>query len=114
MAAARTLNPTLLHILLTLADGVRHGYAIKREIEERTRGALRLGPASLYQSIQKLERLDFITDTGQPGSYPDPRPNQRYYRITDQGRNALRLELDRLERIVAYGRSRPWFSGEPS
>lgn len=113
-AAARTLNPTLLHILLTLANGVRHGYAIKREIEQRTGGAIRLGPASLYVSLQKLQSLQFINDATQPLDYPDTRPNRRYYRLTDEGRNALRLELDRLEQIVHYGRSRPGFSGEPS
>lgn len=114
MASERTLNATLLHILLTLADGIRHGYAIKRDIEQRTNGAIRLGPASLYQSIQKLERDGFIQSTNQPISYPEPRLNQRYYRLTDQGRDALARELDRLERIVAFGRSRPGFSGEPS
>jgi DNA-binding PadR family transcriptional regulator len=114
MPILSTLNPTLLHILLTLADGVSHGYAIKRDIEQRTGGALRLGPASLYQSIQKLERDGLITDTSQPVDYPGARVNQRHYRLTDKGRAALHHELDRLERIVAYGRSRPGFSGESS
>src|SRR5262245_32468183 len=114
MAAGRTLNPTLLQILLTLAGGIRHGYAIKREIEQRTEGALRLGPASLYQSLQKLQSLQFINEANQPIEYPGPRPNQRYYRLTDEGRDALRLELERLEQLVAFGRSRPGFSGEPS
>jgi DNA-binding PadR family transcriptional regulator len=114
MTDTRTLNPTLLHILLSLANGIRHGYAIKREIEQRTDGALRLGPASLYVSIQKLQSLQLIADANQPIDYPDTRPNRRYYRLTDEGRDALSRELDRLERIVAYGRSRPGFSGEPS
>lgn len=110
----RTLNPTFLHILLTLADGVHHGYAIKQKIEQRTLGAIRLGPATLYQSIQKLERDGLIKNVNQPIDYPGARLNQRHYRLTDEGRVVLGRELDRLERIVAYGRSRPGFSGEPS
>ncbi len=114
MPTPRPLNATLLHIMLTLAGGVRHGYAIKREIEQRTQGAIRLGPASLYVSLQKLQSLQFIIESNQPIEYPDARPNQRYYRLTDEGRDVLRLELDRLERLVAFGRSRPGLSGEPS
>jgi DNA-binding PadR family transcriptional regulator len=114
MSRTPTLSSTLLQILLTLADGVRHGYAIKREIEQRTDGALRLGPALLYESIQRLERLGLILNTTQPVDHPDTRPTRRYYRLTDEGRAALRDELDRLERIVAFGRSRPGLSGEPS
>lgn len=110
----RALNPTFLHILLTLADGVHHGYAIKLKIEERTDGAIRLGPASLYQSIQKLERDALIKSVNQPIGYPGARLNQRYYRLTDEGREVLSRELDRLERIVAFGRSRPGFTGEPT
>jgi DNA-binding PadR family transcriptional regulator len=114
MPPPNTLSPTLLHILLTLADGVRHGYAIKRDIERRTDGALRLGPATLYVSIQRLERDGLIINTSQPIEQPDPRPNRRYYRLTEHGLATLRQELDALEQFVAYGRSRPGLSGEPS
>jgi DNA-binding PadR family transcriptional regulator len=113
MPSTRALSPTLLQILLTLADGVRHGYAIKLDIEQRTDGALRLGPAILYESIQRLERLGLILSTSQPLDYPDTKPNRRYYRLTDEGRAALRDEIDRLERIVSHGRSLPGLRGEP-
>ena len=48
------LTPVVLHILLTLADGERHGYAIAQEIEETTDGQIRMGPGTLYGSIQRM------------------------------------------------------------
>ena len=48
---AASLPTAIFHILLSLADGERHGYAIKREVLERTRGKLKLGPGVLYGSI---------------------------------------------------------------
>jgi DNA-binding PadR family transcriptional regulator len=114
MSSPRALSPTLLHILLTLADGVRHGYGIKQEIEQRTDGTIRLGPATLYESIQRLERSGLIIWTSQPLEQADPRLNRRYYRLTDEGLAALRHELDRLERLVTYARTRPRLKGEPT
>jgi DNA-binding PadR family transcriptional regulator len=106
------IPPTLLHILITLADGVRHGYAIKQEIERRTEGALRPGPARLYESIQRLVRWEYIAWTSQPLEQKETRLNRRYYRITDEGLAALRDELDRLERLVVHARSRARLKGE--
>jgi DNA-binding PadR family transcriptional regulator len=112
MSPTRALSPTLVHILLSLADGVRHGYAIKREIEQRTEGAIRLGPASLYESIQRLERAGLISAASQPAEQTDARPNRRYYRITDGGRAALNLEVRRLAQIVDHARTRSGLKGE--
>ena len=110
----RTLNPTSSTSSSRSLTASTTATPSSSEIEQRTLGALRLGPASLYQSIQKLERDGFIKNANQPIDYPGARLNQRHYRLTDEGRVVLRRELDRLERIVAYGRSRPGFSGEPS
>ena len=114
MTSPRPLNPTQLHILLTLADGVRHGYAIKREIEQRTEGALRLGPAVLYESIQRLQVLGLIDHSNMPLDQTDNRLNRRYYRITDHGLATLRGEVDRLGRVLAFARTRTRLKGEPT
>ena len=53
----KLLTPTQLHILMALADGKRHGYAIKQEVERRTEGALNLGPATLYDAIQRTRHV---------------------------------------------------------
>ena len=59
----KPLSPSVLHIMLALADGARHGYSIKQEVESRTDGAVRLGPGTLYEAIQRLEDAGLIEET---------------------------------------------------
>src|SRR5215212_3259742 len=59
------LTPVVLHILLTLADGERHGYAIAQEIEETTDGQIRMGPGTLYGSIQRMLTASLIEEARQ-------------------------------------------------
>ena len=61
MPLRRPLSPSILHILLALAEGPRHGYAIKLDVETRSKGSLRMGPGTLYESIQRL------LEAGAPG-----------------------------------------------
>jgi DNA-binding PadR family transcriptional regulator len=56
----KPLSLPVLHIMLVLAGGARHGYAIKQEVEARTDGAIRLGPGTLYEAIQRLEDARLI------------------------------------------------------
>src|SRR3954451_13290057 len=86
------LSPAIFHILLSLGEGERHGYAIRREIAARTEGKLKLGPGVLYGSINKLLELGLIEEAE---DRPDPHlddERRRYYRITSQGRNAAQAE----------------------
>ena len=66
--AKRPLSLPVLHIMLALAGGAKHGYAIKQDVESRTEGAIRLGPGTLYEAIQRLEESGFIaeSDAGEP------------------------------------------------
>jgi DNA-binding PadR family transcriptional regulator len=66
----RPLSLPVIHILLALADGARHGYAIKQEVEERSGGEVGLGPGTLYEAVQRLEDAGFIEETAPP---PIPR-----------------------------------------
>jgi DNA-binding PadR family transcriptional regulator len=93
----------IVHMLLVLADGERHGYAIKQEVERRTDGDIRLGPGTLYEAIQRLEADGLIEALPAPrGNEPAPR---RCYRITHAGLAALRAELRRFGLVVAHARS---------
>ena len=102
---ARPLTPAMFHILLALAAGERHGYAIMREVEVLTGGAQRLGPGSLYGSIKRMLSDGLIEECGRP---PDPEADERrrYYRLTDLGRRAAGAEARRLEALVAAARGR--------
>src|SRR5882724_4782060 len=94
------LSPAIFHILLSLGEGERHGYAIKREIAARTEGRLKLGPGVLYGSINKLLELGLIEETE---DRPDPHlddERRRYYRITKQGRKVAQAEAARMGELV--------------
>ncbi|HKO14674.1 MAG TPA: helix-turn-helix transcriptional regulator [Gemmatimonadaceae bacterium] len=109
----------MLHILLALAAGTtddaqgKHGYALAQEIESLTGGAIRMGPGTLYGSIQRMLATELIEEVprgrGGRGRAPgaaedDGDERRRYYRATALGRDALDLELRRLARVVNFAR----------
>jgi DNA-binding PadR family transcriptional regulator len=100
------LTPVVLHILLTLAEGARHGYAIAQEIEETTEGQIRMGPGTLYGSIQRMLSSSLIEEAPSRRGTVDDDARRRYYRMTVFGRSVLELELDRLTRIVRSARAK--------
>ena len=100
------LTPVVLHILLTLAEGERHGYAIAQEIEETTDGQIRMGPGTLYGSIQRMLGASLIEETSQRRRPADEDERRRYYRITALGKRALESELQRLSRVVRLARTK--------
>ena len=101
------------HVLLALAGADRHGYAIKQEIERVTAGAVRLGPGTLYEAIQRLEQRGLIVESRERPD-ADARADRRYYHLTAEGRRVLRAEVDRAARIVEYARSRRLLGPEGS
>lgn len=92
-----------LEILLALADGESHGYAMMRAVEERSGGRTRLGPGTLYAALKRLLAARLIEEAAErPGSGRDPR--RRYYRLSGFGARVLVTELDRLQTLVRRGR----------
>ena len=92
-------------ILASLADEERHGYAIKKDVERRTSGDVRLGSTSLYRLLGQLLDDGLIAECAPTASGPDPR--RRNYRVTASGRRALAAELARLERVLLAARTAP-------
>ena len=93
------------HILVSLADKERHGYSVMQDIAERTDGALRLSPSSLYASIKRLLEQGLIEELAER---PDPRHDderRRYYRLTKLGRRVAMTEARRLQRLLADARA---------
>ena len=85
-------------ILASLSEEERHGYAIKKDVERRTSGDVRLGSTSLYRLLAQLLDEGLIVERSPASAEPDQR--RRYYRITGAGRRALAAELARLERVL--------------
>jgi DNA-binding PadR family transcriptional regulator len=99
------MTPAFLHLLLCFSEGPKHGYAVMGEVAERTGGAIRLGPSSLYYSIGRLEDAGLLEEVDLVGGEPDPHEERRrYYRLTAGGRKRLREEARMLEAIVTQAR----------
>lgn len=94
------LTPTVFHILLALADGQKHGYAIMREVEARTGGAMRMGPGTLYGSIQRMLKDGLIVESQERATPASGEERRRYYRLTEYGQRVLQAEARRLEQLV--------------
>jgi DNA-binding PadR family transcriptional regulator len=93
------------HVLVSLADKERHGYSVMQDIAERTDGALRLSPSSLYASIKRLLEQGLIEELAER---PDPRNDderRRYYRLSRLGRRVAMAEARRLDRLLADARA---------
>jgi DNA-binding PadR family transcriptional regulator len=99
------LTPAALHILVTLGGGTAHGYAIKRAVEERTRGVVRLGAGTLYHAIGSLAKRGLLVEAPPPSADAAGSPRWRFYEITSLGRRVLSAEVARLEADVAYARA---------
>ena len=105
------LTPAALHILMALADGERHGYAIKGEVEERTGGALRLGPGTLYEAIHRMKNAGWIKSVAGAHEEASQGGARKCYRLTTPGRKRMKEELERLDGIVSFARSHALLEG---
>jgi DNA-binding PadR family transcriptional regulator len=100
------LTPAVLHILLALAEGERHGYAIAQAVEAATDGMVRMGPGTLYGSIGRMVSSGLIEETGRGRSRTMDDERRRFYRATTLGRRVLEAETERLARVVAIARAK--------
>lgn len=106
------LPPVTFHILLALADGERHGYAIIQEVAERTDGQVRLGAGTLYRSIQRMQEQGLIEESRRR---PDPEEDderRRYYGMTTFGESVARAEARRLTQLVKLARASGFAPGK--
>jgi DNA-binding PadR family transcriptional regulator len=102
------LKPVVFQILLSLADGERHGYAITQDIAGRTSAKMRIEPGNLYRALRTMldDRLIEESERRPAPDLDDER--RRYYRITPTGRRVAAAEVRRLEVIVTEARSKKW------
>ncbi len=99
------LTPVAFEILLALAEGDRHGYAVMREIEERTEGRLSPHPGTLYRALGRLVDTGILEEL-QERPDPDSHERRRYYRLTELGREVAAAEALRLEEQLGTARAR--------
>src|SRR5215470_17536611 len=106
MPEAQTpLTAAMFNVLLTLADGDKHGYAILKEVEEQTSGEVQLSTGTLYGIIKRLLTDGLIVELRtRPVAGDDQR--RRYYHLTDDGRRMAIAEAERLEKLLVRARSK--------
>jgi DNA-binding PadR family transcriptional regulator len=105
------LPAAAFQILMALVDDDLHGYEIMRRVEEQTAGRLRLGPGTLYSSIQALLEAGFIAEVASGGSDAGTDERRRYYRLTAAGRKAGREEAERLADLLRVARAKKILRG---
>ncbi len=100
------LTPVAFHVLLSLEEGgIQHGYAVKRMVEDRTQGVVKLGAGTLYHAIGSLAKRGLVTECPPPDPEAAGSSRWRFYQVTSLGRQVLRAEVARLEADVAFARA---------
>jgi len=93
------LTPVVFHILLAMADGEKHGYAIMKHVEEHSGQAM--GPGTIYGSIQRMAEAGLVRESTRSG-----KGRRRLYEVTAAGRVALRAEARRIDHVADLARAR--------
>lgn len=100
------LSDLAFHVLLSLGDGPSHGYAIGKDVEERSDGRLDPSTGALYQVLYRLTEEGLIAPAGGPS---DADARRKYFTLTTQGRRAAGAEAQRLDALVKIARKRKLF-----
>jgi DNA-binding PadR family transcriptional regulator len=111
----RKLDPlpsTAFQILLALADEDLHGYGIMRQVVEQTGGHMRLGPGTLYGSIQSLLEEKLIEEVGSPDDARSSPERRRFYRLSATGRKLVCSEAERLADSLRVARAKKILRGD--
>src|SRR5271169_5924246 len=94
----RPLSPAALHILLALAESNLHGYGIMQSVKRQSGGKYKLGPGTLYANLDRLLAAGLVDETERKMKDGEKR---REYFLTPSGERALRVEVRRLQQVVA-------------
>jgi DNA-binding PadR family transcriptional regulator len=99
------LTPAMFHVLVALSDGDLHGYAIIKDVSERTSGSVELGTGTLYGIIKRLLADGLVLESRRRPAAAEDDARRRYYRLAPFGRKVVAAELARLEGMVRAARA---------
>jgi DNA-binding PadR family transcriptional regulator len=103
------VTPAMFHVLLALADGEKHGYAILKEVAFRTEDKVRLSAGTLYGNLARLESAGLIVESSQRPAMGLDDERRRYYRLTDFGREVAVAEAERMDEALSQARAKKLF-----
>ncbi len=104
------LSNLSFHVLLALGDGAAHGYAIGKDVEQRSGGKLKPTTGGLYQALRRLEE-DGLIEQAPEEAERGADARRQYFRLTDLGRRVAALEAHRLNELVAVARDKDLYRG---
>ena len=104
--AQAPLTPAVLHILLALSTGERHGYGIMKQAQADSQGRTKMGPGTLYGSMGRMMEAGLIRESDKRVDPEMDDERRIYYKITGEGRAALAAELKRYRGVVAVAENR--------
>ncbi len=109
------LNPLEFRILLALREGCRHGYAIVKDVEQRSGGSEKIFPANLYRRIRNLLAAGLLAEAEPPkGAEPRDERQRKFFRLTPLGLAVARAEVTQLEGLLAEAREKELLPEAPS
>lgn len=100
------LTPAVLHVLLALSTGDRHGYGIMKQVEADSQGKVKMGPGTLYGSIARMTEAGLVRESAKRVDPEMDDERRIYYQLTGAGRMALQAELKRYRGVVAVAEGR--------
>jgi DNA-binding PadR family transcriptional regulator len=104
--AQAPLTPAVLHILLALSTGERHGYGVMKQVEADSQGKVKMGPGTLYGSMGRMTEAGLIRESDKRVDPEMDDERRIYYELTGAGRAALEAELKRYRGVVAVAEGR--------
>lgn len=107
------LTPAVFHILLALAPGELHGYAIMQQVDKDSQGRVQMGPGTLYGTVKRMLASRLIEEWDERPIPELDDERRRYYRLTEAGQKVLAAEVERLSNLVKVARSKQ-LSGKSS
>jgi len=100
-----SLTTVVAHVLVSLSGGDRHGYGILKDVIEQSGGRVKLGPGTIYGTLQRLMEQGLVEESDGPAPAAKGDERRRYYRLTRSGREALREEIERLDAVLRAART---------
>jgi DNA-binding PadR family transcriptional regulator len=100
------LTPALFHVLLALADGDKHGYAVMKEVSRLTDGAVTLSAGTLYGILRRLVSDGMVVEKSERPAPELDDERRRYYHLTEFGREVAQAEAERLEDVLTLARAK--------
>ena len=100
------LTPAVFYILLALATGEKHGYEIMKQVKQDSQGQVKMGTGTLYGSLKRMLAAGLIAEAGEKPDSTHADERRRYYRLTELGRRAFAIELQRYAQVVSVAEQR--------